>query len=197
MGETSQQATDGANTPSQARRNKPATGSNASYLESLSLAGTDIIIHAKAVRYIAGFYGLGSKELNALAIADMWLILNDRVNVGGSMDAMVEWSGARKRWKHSVTQAMLRCLDEGVLEKFAHGPGHAVDLTEKGRKILLAYDRRFREIKEDLNLKRIARLLKNETIRINKENAKAKGKRYKTSDYPDLSEISISAPKTD
>lgn len=191
QGNKSESALDGANQTSQPRIKKPATGKEEAYLESLSLVCNDVIVHAKAARYIGGMYMVGQKELNAVAIVHTWLLLNNRVNVGGAVDAIVGWSGARRRWKHSIEQAIIHAIELGCLEKFRHGPGYAIDITEKGYKILAAYDRRFHEIKLDINSKRIARLLIFETKRINKETSKKAGKRYSPKDYPELSEITI------
>lgn len=134
-----------------ARVEVAGTGDNYEFsFKTKSLAHHIKYIDAKVVRYIAATYGIGDKALQALAIVDTWLILFDRVNVGGSQDVIVDWSGARPNWKRRIAEGIKECLMLGVLERFPKKNGHAIDKTTKGARILEAYARRFEEIKEEL-----------------------------------------------
>lgn len=140
----------------------------------------DKAIDAKAIRGVCGMYGITANELEALAILETYLVLHDRVNVGAAERAIIDWSGARPGWKKKMRQAFAMAKHGGWVDEFRSKQGHAIDLTDKGRSVLDAYNRRYAEILEDLESKRWKLLLEKETKRLNKERKKKERERSRS-----------------
>lgn len=133
------------------------------------------IIHAKATRYIAATHGLNVWGLEYLAALEIYLSIKARENIGVEESAFIDWTGARGNWKKRMKEGSKECGALGLVDRFPFGPGHCIDLSHKGRRVLVDYGRRFEEIRADIEGRIAVSRLKNETQRLRLENMRRQG----------------------
>lgn len=141
--------------------------------EGRPLAGNERTFHAKALRHVCGKF----EEINAwgvefVAALSAYLILSGRENIGVRAEDVIEWSGARARWKKRMREGMREAVtgefvDEIKVPSLGDGrPGTFYDITEKGRRMLEIYNRRFEEVRNDAEARRMVAVLNGEAKRL-------------------------------
>lgn len=157
----------------------------AGYLELVQLKKTPIAyskaLHAKAERFICIKYeGLNLWGLEFTAALACYLVLSGREGVGVSVQDVVEWTGARPRWKKRMEEGAREAEAAGCIERIRSGvfggrEGYVMDVTAKGRRVLADYDKRMEELQEDFEARRAINVLKMATRRLSLERRRGDG----------------------
>lgn len=164
---STQQPTDNAG---QERPTAPGTGIIIESEQRAEIVATnkrsgERIFHAKATRTIAWKYNVGPWELEYIGALDLFLKISGREGIGARQAQFIDWTGARTNWKHRMREAQQRAEREGLIEFIPAKGGKVIDITEKGRRCLEDYCKRFEEVKEDTR----QRIIKGMLIRQAKE----------------------------
>lgn len=147
-------------------------------VSTLHLAG-ERIWHHKALRHVCGvFPEINQWGVEFVGILLTWLRLHGRENVGGALDTVSDWSGARRRWDKRIKEGCAEAVAGGFVEAIPYGNGgYVYDITQKGRRMLQAYDRRYNEVKEDNEARAVVRALEREAKRLRGKVPKTRARR--------------------
>jgi len=128
----------------------PGTGPDATMMQQgRPLAKSrERIIHAKAVRTVGPRYGVGEREIEFLAALDLFMIMRRKEGIGAIYSQLIDWTGARPNWKKRMREAERNARKNGLTEEIPRRKGRAIDITEKGRRCLEDYCKRFAEVEE-------------------------------------------------
>lgn len=141
-----------------------------------SIASDNLVIESKAQRRAASRYKVNWHSIEAAAMLDLWERVHGREGIGGGIAAIVDWTGNAARWKARTYRRIEEAVKEGILERIENpstGTGKRLLISEKGRRILEGYNRVYAEIIEELETKRVTKMLEKETKRLKREAIKA------------------------
>lgn len=137
-----------------------------------SMAYDSMVIESKARRRTAGRYRVNWDSIEAAAIIDLWEVTHGREDIGGSLEVIVDWTGSAAAWKAKTFRRIETAIKEGLLERIPNpstGTGTRIIISGKGRQILEGYCKVYDEIIEEMESRRVERLLKKEAARLKRE----------------------------
>lgn len=138
-----------------------------------ALPMNDRTFHAKALRHVCGVYqDIDQWAVEFIAALLTYEIFTNREYVGVTLDALIDWTGARARWQKRMQEGMRQAVGGGYVEviqapSVGDGqPGRYYDITEKGRRVYDAYNRKFAEVAEVAEQRRVVAVLNGEARRL-------------------------------
>jgi hypothetical protein len=113
------------------------------------------ILAFKAVRRVGNYLelGIGPAEVDLLVSIWMWCeVMKKR----GGLKRVIDWTGYISSWKRQLYKASENCLKLELLALKPVQRGTRIVITEKGKQVLLAYDKmleqtRLEELAKGLN----------------------------------------------
>lgn len=141
--------------------------------DAVAMGAGSRTIHAKANRSIAGRHQIGSWCIEYLCGLHAYLLLTGKEGIGVRRAQFIDWTGARPNWKKRLREGQAEALEYGYIELIPSSTGHAVDLSEKGKRLIEEYDRRYKEIVQDMRERRIRAMIEREARDLKRRQKKA------------------------
>ncbi len=106
------------------------------------------MVSIRAERWIAANYKVHAVEMQALAITFTFLLYHKIQS--SNLKRIVDWSGARRRWKYKTRNAMEGCIQKGLIKRVKVNSGFTLKITSQGFTVIRAYEMRCREIEKEM-----------------------------------------------